>query len=274
MTPFAAPPFVRRLADLEEASRLAAEIIAQAARRDVRSRGAFSLALSGGGTPLRLFELLAEREDFPWPLTDVFQIDERIVPRSDPRSNWRAITDRLLSRVPALSDRLFPMPAEEAGVSPEAAAERYEETLRRVLENGPAALPRPVFGGSPGEDDLSDGQDEVACPDRDEPAEAGGRLDLVLLGMGADGHVASLFPGRPLGRGEDRGRLIAAEPAPGLAPLVPRLTMTLSCLNRARRAVFLVQGKAETLARALAPGGDLPAARVRPRGELLWLVAP
>ena len=110
--------------------------------------------------------------------------------------------DRLLSRVPALSDRLFPMPAEEAGVSPEAAAERYEETLRRVLENGPAALPRPVFGGSPGEEDLSDGQDEAACPDRDEPAEAGGRP--VGIERGSDDLEDAGVPERP-GARRNRG---------------------------------------------------------------------
>jgi 6-phosphogluconolactonase len=228
--------------DAEAAARwAAAEVVARAAAA-VAGRGSFSWALSGGGTPRRLYELLATEPRFsdrmPWSQTLVFWGDERLVPPDHPESNHRLAWETMLSRVPVLPERVHRWPTK---LPPEEAARAYEATLRHAL------------GASPGEPP---------------------RLDLVLLGLGADGHTASLFPGSPaLG---ERERLTAA---PWVASLGQhRLTLTPAALAAARGALFLVtgEGKAEAVRAALAPKGDparCPARLVRPAaGDLLWIV--
>lgn len=197
--------------------------------------GRFSVALAGGRTPQPLHALLADprepyRDALPWALTHVFFGDERSVPPDDPASNYGAARDALLSRVPLPPGNVHRIRGEDDAG---AAARAYEEELRRVL--GPAA-----------------------------------RLDLVLLGLGADGHTASLFPGSPAL--EERTRLVAAPFVPSLG--ARRITLTLPALSAAARVVFLVSGaeKADALRRVLAGAAELPAARVRPReGAALFL---
>jgi 6-phosphogluconolactonase len=231
---------VRRVADADAVARAAAEELIRAAHRAVAERGAFSLALSGGSTPRRLYVLLADpaapfRARFPWDHTHVFFGDERPVPPDHPESNFRMATETLLAHVPVAS--VHRIRAEEPD-----AAEAYQAELRQ-------AFGIPVGGAPP-------------------------RLDLVLLGLGPDGHTASLFPGSPALAEQDRWVV---------SPFVERLgtrrtTLTFPVLNRAGAVVFLVAGgeKAGVLQRVLAPepGTELlPAARVRPgRGELLWIV--
>lgn len=233
-------PDLRRMADAEEVARAAAEEVALAAARADAARGRFTLALAGGSTPRRLYALLADarapfRARVPWERTHVFFGDERPVPPEHPDSNYRMAREALLDRVPVASVHRIP------GEDP-AAAEAYEDELRRFFEVPP--------GGPPP------------------------RLDLVLLGLGEDGHTASLFPGSDaLG---ERRRWVAA---PLVARLgVHRLTLTLPVLDRAREVLFLVAGadKAEALARVLAPAAGapaLPAALVRPEaGPPRWIV--
>ncbi len=239
-----AEPEVRRVADAEALARAAAEEIARAAARAVAERGRFTLALSGGDTPRLLYELLADdREPFrtrvPWERTHVFFTDERHVPPDHPDSNARLAKETLLDHVPVASVHRFRGESADAA----AAADEYERDLRSF------------FGTAP----------------RDPPP----RLDLLLLGLGPDGHTASLFPGSDaLG---ERRRLAAAPWVERLRTY--RLTLTLPVLDRGREDLFIVSGaeKADALARTLAPedaaAEPTPAARVRPRdGELVWIV--
>ena len=209
-------------ADADALAREGARHVAAAAGRAIESRGRFTLVLSGGSTPRRLHEALAE-EDVSWSDVHVLFGDERCVPPDDPASNYRAAREALLDLVTAGTVRRI-----EGELPPEVAAARYEAEI--------AAVPR---------------------------------LDLVLLGMGTDGHTASLFPGGPELL---EARRVVASRAP--VPPLNRVTLTFPPINSAREVVFLVsgEGKAEVLAEVL-EGSDLPAGRVRPEGgELLWLV--
>jgi 6-phosphogluconolactonase len=201
--------------------------------------GRFAVALAGGSTPRALYALLADpgapyREALPWASTHVFFGDERAVPPTHPESNHAMAHDALLARVPIPAANVHRIRGEE---DPEAAARAYEGELRAF------------FGPSP-------------------------HFDLVLLGMGADGHTASLFPGSPAL--DETSRLVVAPLVPALG--VRRITLTLHALDAAARVVFLVSGasKGAALARVLSGGCGpeaLPAARVRPRGgAVLWLV--
>ena len=232
---------LRVAADPEGAARTAAGEIAARAAAAVAARGSFSWVLSGGSTPRRLFELLAEepalRGAFPWERTRFFWGDERYVPPDHPESNVGMSWKAMLSRVPAPPENLHRWRTE---LPPEEAAAAYEATLREV------------FGLAAGE-----------CP----------RFDLVLMGLGEDGHTASLFPGSAALA--ERERLAVAVWVEKLAAW--RLTLTVPVFNRARCFLFLVAGaaKAEALRAARAPEGDpkrTPARLIQPEdGELLWI---
>jgi 6-phosphogluconolactonase len=227
--------------DAEAAARRAAEEVVGRATAAVASRGSFWWVLSGGGTPRRLYELLAGepgfRDRMPWAETEIYWGDERPVPPGHPESNFGMAWEALLSRVPARRERIHAWPVE---LPPEEAARAYEATVRRA--------PGATAGGPP-------------------------RFDLVLLGLGADGHTASLFPGSPALA--ERERLTAAPWVEALGAW--RLTLTPPAINGARCVLFLVtgEGKAHALRAALAPEGDpaaCPARAIRPlRGELLWI---
>ncbi|MEI9992487.1 MAG: 6-phosphogluconolactonase [Rhizomicrobium sp.] len=196
--------------------------------------GTFALCLSGGATPRRLYELLGEppfRASFPWARTHLFWGDERFVAPDDPRSNLRMVREALLSRIDIPPANIRPIPT--VGLTPADAADRYERILRGFHRADPDS---PLF-------------------------------DATLLGLGPDGHTASLFPGTAVL--EERERWVA--PVEGAET---RVTLTYPALENSRHIAFLVDGaaKRDILARAL--GGDtaLPAARLKPRGELRWFV--
>jgi 6-phosphogluconolactonase len=227
--------------DLADASERGAQLFGEIALRCVEERGAFSLALSGGSTPKALFNVLARSAQSEplarvWPLANIFWTDERCVPPLDPQSNYRMAREALLAHTSVPATRIHRMRGED---EPERAAEDYASVLERVFGTG-----EPVF-------------------------------DLILLGMGADAHTASIFPHSTL-LSEREARLVAAPYVEKLAAY--RLTLTLRVLNRARHVVFLVSGreKAEPLQKVFASvekDEALPARRVRPvDGELLWLV--
>lgn len=222
----------------EVAAVAAAEVLARAGEA-VAARGAFALALSGGSTPRALYALLADRHGpfaarIPWERTQVFFGDERHVPPDHPDSNFRMVREALLAHVPVPAENVHRIRGELPDADGAAAA--YERELRAALGEPPA-------------------------------------LDLVLLGLGEDGHTASLFPGSPALR--ERERWVVA---PWVARLgTRRITLTLPALETARQVLFLVTGAAKSAAlrRALRePAGaePVPASRVRPRGgRLLWL---
>lgn len=227
------------VADAEALSRQAAPWIAQTLAAAAAARGQCSVALSGGSTPRRTHELLAAPplcDVVPWERLHLFWGDERCVPPDDPDSNYRMAEESLLSRVPIPNRNVHRVPTELG--APVAVAAHYERELRSHF--GLEVEDAPVF-------------------------------DLILLGMGPDGHTASLFPGGPAVQ-EERRLVVPSEI--DYMPH-PRVTFTLPVLNAARAVAFLVAGrdKAPALAKALAEDPSVPAGRVRPTaGELRWYV--
>jgi len=214
----------------------AAAGIERAAREAIAARGRLTLVLAGGHTPRPLYRRLATAP-LEWSRVFFFWGDERAVPPDHPDSNYGMARQELLEPIGARPEQVFRIPAE---LPPEQAAAAYEATLRSFFELAPGQWP--VF-------------------------------DLVLLGLGADGHTASLFPDTPAVAVTDRAVVAQFVPAVGAW----RITLTLPVLNAARQVLFLVQGaeKARALRAALAPepGAEpVPAARVAPAsGRLLWL---
>jgi 6-phosphogluconolactonase len=225
-------------ADLESLSRAAAALVVTQANLAVTARGRFSLALAGGHTPRRTYELLAQApflDQAPWDQMHVFWGDERCVPLDDPRSNAHMARKAWLDHVPIPLNQIHPINCAPAQA---AAARQYEARLREF------------FAGQPP------------------------RLDLVLLGLGPDGHTASLFPATPVL--EEKGRWVAevylAEPD------LPRVTLTAALINQAAVVAFLVAGRSKAgVLREVRHGPRnprrLPAQLIQPRnGDLFWLV--
>ena len=229
---------VRVFADAAELMQAAAGEIVRAAEQAVAARGRFTWALSGGSTPRDLYRLLASdswRDRLPWPAIHFFWGDERHVPPDHPESNFRMAREAMLDTVPVPSDNIHRVRAEEPDV--QRAAAEYEATLRSFFD-----------------------------PTDDWP-----RFDLILLGLGKDGHTASLFPGGAAVH--ERERLVVAPWVE--AQRTYRITLTPPVLNHARRAVFLVSGeeKAEAL-HAVIEGEHQPdryPAQVV-EGNCLWMV--
>ena len=236
-------PFVniRILTTPQELFAAAAEEVVRAATEAVARRGRFTIVLSGGSTPKSLFNLLATnaRTTLPWDRMFFFWGDERHVPPSDPDSNYRMAEETMLSKIPVPAGNVFRIPAENPDAA--AAADAYEQTLHKFFGLDPGQVPR---------------------------------FDLILLGMGPDGHTASLFPGTAAL--QEKSRLVVANWVEKLK--TSRLSLTLPVLNAAAGVAFLVSGtdKASVLKCVLegdAPGEQYPAKLVRPRdGKLIWLV--
>ncbi len=227
------------LSDLEALSLRAASIFASASRNSIAKKKRFAVAISGGSTPRRLYMLLgseAYRNQVDWQYVHFFWADERCVPKDDEASNFRTAFDALLSKIPLPDKNIHRIKGEEA---PEKAARDYEEEIRRF------------FGGSewPG-------------------------FDLIILGMGEDGHTASLFPGsKSL---EETVRL--AIPVYLEEPRKNRISLTLPVLNNADQILFLVAGpsKAALLSEVLGERGKkkwFPAELINPaHGNMIWLI--
>ena len=235
-----------RLVVVDDADALAREAASELARRAqmcVAERGRFTVTLSGGSTPRRLYALLADpaarfRHEVPWTGVHFFWGDERHVPPDDPQSNYRMARDELLARVPVPSENVHRIEAERPNAAD--AADAYARELERFFALAPGQVPR---------------------------------FDLVLLGMGPDGHTASLFPGSTAL--EVRDRMVVAAWIPKFRS--DRITLTLPVFDNAAAVTFLVSGadKAAALRAALDPDGPngLPCQRIRPsHGDLLWLV--
>lgn len=219
----------------------AAQAIVELAIEAVNLRGRFTVALAGGSTPSATYEQLARpplRDRMPWSRTWVFFGDERGVGPDHPDSNYRMANESLLAKVPVPSAQIARIGGEAA--DPEAAASEYARRLGEVFECKRGELPR---------------------------------FDLVLLGMGVDGHTGSLFPGSPVLK--EVFRPVAAVHA-AAASIPQRITFTFPLINAAAQVMFLVAGaeKAKVLKAVLGePTSALPAAMVRPtNGRLVWLV--
>lgn len=198
------------------------------------ARAGQHIVLTGGSTPRRAYELAATR-DVDWSGATLWFGDERCVPLDDDRSNYGMAAAALLHRLPAeRRPRVLRMPGE---LGPDAGADAYETLLREHL------------GGQPS-------------------------FDLLLLGLGGDGHMASLFPGKPAV--EERERLVVGVPEPGLEPFVPRITLTVPVIRSAVRTIFLVAGadKAAAVARAFGGPQDAGTPASLARDPVVLLDAP
>ena len=200
--------------------------------------GPFRVSLSGGSTPKTLYELLASdefRERFPWQRVSWYWGDERFVPFDHPESNYRMTREAMLAKVPAPPENTHPVPTDG---TPDEAASRYERTLQETYGATVLDARRPLF-------------------------------DITLLGLGPDGHTASLLPGEPVL--EERRRWVAAV---SHGRPEARITMTYPVIDSSRHVAFLVAGseKAAIFSAIRAGGSRVPAARVKPVGELIWFV--
>lgn len=214
---------VEVFADADAVARRAAAFIAAAARSAVSRRGRFVFAVSGGRTPWVMLRALA-REDVPWQAVEVFQVDERAAPEGHPDRNLTRLRESLLEQAPLTSGQIHAMPVESHDLH--AAARRYAQSLTRLT--GPS-----------------------------------GRLDLVHLGLGPDGHTASLVPGAP--ELEVRDAQVAVT---GAYQGRRRMTLTFPVLDRARQVLWVVTGedKREMLLRLSRGDAAIPAGRVASRG--------
>jgi len=239
---------VLRAPDVATLQRMAAELFVTAALDATRARGVFTVVLSGGTTPKGVYERLADdealRNQVPWESVLFFWGDERHVPPDHPDSNFRMANEAMLRRLPLDPNHVWRIKGEYQDASK--AADEYERDLRRIVGSnvgGGAMLPR---------------------------------FDLVLLGMGADGHTASLFPGTAAVH--EQRRLVMANRVPRFD--TDRITLTAPVLNNGSDVMFLVQGadKADALHAVLEGPQDperLPSQLIRPRhGRLRWLVDP
>jgi 6-phosphogluconolactonase len=204
-----------------------------------RSGDRVTVALSGGSTPRRLYELLAappRRDRIPWERIHWFWGDERFVPPDHPDSNYRMVTEAMLSLVPVPARNIHPVPT--LGLDSDEAALGYERTLQEFRGGDRLEAAHPLF-------------------------------DVTLLGLGSDGHTASLFPGTAAL--EERRRWVVA--VVGAKP-EPRISLTYPALDSSRNAAFIVAGESKraAVARVLAGDQALPAARVRPVGRLWFFL--
>jgi 6-phosphogluconolactonase len=232
-------PDIRIFDDPPSLFRGAADEFASQAIEAVRAHGRFTVALSGGSTPKSLYSLLATNASLPWDKIYFFFGDERHVPPDNPESNYRMARESLLSKVPIPPQNIFRVPAENPDANK--AAEAYEQTLRKFF---------------------------------DSPAKGFPHFDMILLGLGPDGHTASLFPGIPAL--QEKSRWVVADWVEKFK--THRITLTLPVLNNAAVVMFLVSGqdKAATLQEVLEgkqPGELFPSKLVKPsNGELIWMV--
>jgi 6-phosphogluconolactonase len=231
----------RKLTVVPDAAALAQEAATRLLARLAEPRERFAVALTGGSSPEGLYRLLASepyRSQIPWQRVHWFWGDDRFVPQTDGRSNAGAARRLFLDRVPAPPATLHAIPTDAENA--DEAARRYEAELRAFYGADRLDPGRPLF-------------------------------DVVLMGVGSDGHTASLFPGKP--QVDETRHWVVGVPHAGLEPFVPRVSLTLPALASTRDMLFLVTGrsKREILGRVLS-GADLPAARAHSQGDLVWLV--
>ncbi len=226
-------------ASADHLARKGAETFSLTARKSIGQSGSFTVAISGGSTPRAMHRLLAQEpyvSDIPWQKTHLFWVDERCVPSSHPASNFGIAMMDFLDHVPIPAVQIHHMPAERP---PEEGASVYERELREFFQGHEGDFP--IF-------------------------------DLIYLGIGTDGHTASLFPGqRAL---EERQKWVVA--VKGGQPDVSRLTLTYPVLNHSRQIIFMVSGKEKAaVIKAIFEdkAAGFPAQKIHPlNGELRWLL--
>ncbi|HEY6248427.1 MAG TPA: 6-phosphogluconolactonase [Candidatus Angelobacter sp.] len=230
------PPEIKIVPDLPDLYRAGAHEFTRCAREAITSRGRFAVALSGGSTPKGVYSLLAAANELPWNKIHFFFSDERHVPPDNPDSNYRMANESLLSKISVLPQNVHRIAAE---LDSELAASQYEAELRSFFQLQSLAWPG---------------------------------FDLIMLGMGPDGHTASLFPGSAALN--ENSRWVVANWVEKFQ--AHRVTFTLPLINHAAEVMFLVAGedKSKVLKEVLrGKTQDYPSRRVQPvNGRLLWIV--
>jgi 6-phosphogluconolactonase len=201
----------------------------------VAKRGRFRIALTGGSTPRGLYSELASRDGVDWSQVEFFWGDERFVPHDHPDSNYRMARETLLSHIAVPPENIHPITGEG---DPDAAARQYEAMLKRAYGSETLDPARTLF-------------------------------DLVLLGLGSDGHICSLFPGSPVL--DEKQRWVVSVPK---GRPETRITLTYPAIESSRMTAFVVTGAEKAQAVEAVRSGDqsLPGARLKPNGELIWLL--
>lgn len=240
-------PEIKSYPNLSDLSRAVAELIAEVAEVAIKEREVFSLVLSGGRTPRLLYEMLGQNpfaEKIDWKRTHLFWGDERCVPPDHSDSNFALAFNTIISEVWIPSENVHRIPAEIE--PPETAAREYEQTLREFFQPAEEEATVPKFPS----------------------------FDLVLLGLGEDGHTASLFPGNVAL--EEKNSWVVAVDGAKASPSVPRITLTFPVINRAKCVLLLASGsnKRAVLREILRnrEAAPYPVARVQPSGRLLWFI--
>lgn len=219
----------------------AADMFADRARTCISERGSFAVAISGGSTPRAMNKLLASEsyhDTIPWDKVHIFWVDERCVPEDDTASNYGNAKTDFINRVPIPKNNVHPIPF---NVSPEERKRQYEHELREFFQ-----ITKDIFP----------------------------MFDMIFLGMGRDGHTASLFPGQT-SLLENKQLILVVK---GGDPDVSRVTMTIPVLNNSRQTVILVSGKEKAavmqgVLSSQPDSGRLPVQMVQPqRGELIWML--
>jgi 6-phosphogluconolactonase len=229
---------IGRIEVLPDPLALAHQVAEWMTKAALAARDSFRVSLSGGSTPKTLYGLLASdefRDRFPWQRVSWYWGDERFVPYDHPESNFRMTREAMLAKAPVPRENIHPIPTDG---TPEDAARRYEQTLQQAYGAAKLDPRRPLF-------------------------------DVTLLGLGSDGHTASLLPGEPALSECERWVAVVSHGRPEV-----RITMTYPVLESSRRVAFLVAGEEKAaIFNAIRKGGSqMPAARIRPVGELLWFV--
>ena len=224
-------------------NKAAAEFILSSAEKAIQKNGVFSIALSGGTTPFGVYKLLAEEPFnrlFPWNAIHIFWGDERCVPYDDKRSNYKSAYDNLISKIEIPTENIHKIPSI---TNPGKAALEYEKVLKKVFKTKNNCLPE---------------------------------FDLILLGMGTDGHTASLFPNSKSLK--EKKKWIIETDIPKIEPRVKRVTLTLPVINNAKSILFLISGKEkkeivdEIIKNNAEAQKNYPAAMVKPREEITWMI--
>jgi len=239
-------PEVHCIGSLDKLYKIGAEFICSAAKQYIKSCGSFTLVLAGGNTPRPLYELLGApsfQGRMDWRNIHLFWGDERWVPPDHPDSNFGMAAKSLLAHIDIPAVNLHPIPTNLR--TPEETAAVYEKELLDYFAKTTSKK---------------------------------NGFDMILLGMGTDGHTASLFPGSTAMNISDQ--LVTAVRAPEASPAVERITLTLPALNRANDGLFLISGREKMeimqsiIEDPIAGVRLYPAARVKPRNRLIWLAAP
>ena len=225
-------------ANTSELSIQAADFIVAHINATLQKQPKFTIALSGGSTPKALHELLASnayKNSVNWSRVHVFWGDERFVPHDHPDSNYRMTHEVMLTKAPIATENIHPVPTDG---TPEQAAQRYQQTLQQAYGAATLDPSRPLF-------------------------------EITLLGLGADGHTASLLPAEPVLEERKRWVVAVSHGRPEV-----RITMTYPVIESSRHVAFLVAGREKaTILKIVREGhSDVPAARVRPVGQLFWFV--